>query len=217
MEWPTLIVDNFFTNPHDIVKLSETFKYKRDVNNKWPGTRTVPMHIENNDFFLWSTNKIISLLYPSQVLENKLTWQATQYFQRIPYEIYGEDGWVHRDSETEFTTIIYLSNHFQSGTCLYEGTNFNMSPKYIKEKKDFYKNLKNRKRMEKYREKSSSEFNKKVELFSNFNRLVLFDGSNWHASRNSGNDKSERLTLITFFTDIAGKDIRYPIAQMRRV
>jgi len=117
MEWPTLIVDNFFTDPHNIVKLSKTFKYKRDVENAWPGTRTLSMHKENNDFFLWSTRKIIALLYPSQLgEENNLTWVASQYFQRIPYEIHGEEGWIHNDSDSIFTVIIYLSNHFQSGT-----------------------------------------------------------------------------------------------------
>ena len=71
--------------------------------------------------------------------------------------------------------------------------------------------------MEKYRDKWNSKFSKSVELFSNFNRLVLFDGYHWHASRNSGDDKSERLTLITFFTNIMGKDIRYPLTEMRRM
>lgn len=218
MEWPTLIVDNFFTDPHAVVKLSKTFKYKRDVENAWPGTRTLEMHKENNDFFLWSTKKIVALLYPSQVgEENTLTWVASQYFQRIPYEIHGDAGWIHNDSDSIFTVIIYLSNHSQSGTCLYEGTNFNTTPKHLKEKARFYKYLKNRKRMEKYRDKANSEFKKKIELFSNFNRLVLYDGAHWHASRNADNDKSERLTLITFFKQVEGKDIRYPITQMRRI
>ena len=71
--------------------------------------------------------------------------------------------------------------------------------------------------MEKYREKCNSKFRKKIELFSNFNRLVLFDGANWHASRNSDKSESDRLTLITFFEIITGKDIKYPITQMRRI
>ena len=101
-------------------------------------------------------------------------------------------------------------------TCLYEGKHINVEAEYAEEKRRFYRDLKDRKRMEKYKDKNNSKFRKKVELFSNFNRLVLFDGSNWHASKNSGADKSDRLTLITFFSSVTGEGLRYPITQMKR-
>ena len=218
MQWPTLIVDNFFTDPHAIVKLSKTLKYVRSPDNTWPGMRTLPLHQVDNDFFHWSTRKIIALLYPTQiVVDNAIKWQAGQYFQRVPYKAYGEEGWVHGDVEHEFTVIIYLSDHPQSGTCLYEGKRFNSLPKYLEEKEKFYRDLKDFRRMEKYRNKANSQFRKKVELFSNFNKLILFDGSNWHASINADNSKSDRLTLVTFFTSVTCKGIRYPITQMRRI
>jgi len=218
MQWPTLIVDNFFEDPNAVVKLSKTFKYDRAENHKWPGTRTLPMHTVDKNFFLWSTKKIMALLYPMNL--ETVRWEAAQQFQRVPFNTHGEEGWVHIDTDYELTTIIYLSHHPQSGTCLYEGKHFGPLPevlKYRKEKERFIKELKDRKRMEKYKNKNNSNFHKKIELFSNFNRLVLFDGHNWHAARNSSADKSERLTLITFFKDITCKDIRYPIPQMRRI
>ena len=218
MQWPTLIVDNFFTDPHAIVSLSQKFKYKRDEQNRWPGTRTPSMHEADIDFFRWSTRKIIALLYPAQVMsEGAVQWQAKQYFQRVSGNTYGKEGWVHGDGPSEFTSIIYLSDHEDSGTCLYKGKQFNAQPTQLDEKQRFNKDLKNRKRMEKYKEKNNSKFCKKVELFSNFNRLVLFDGYDWHASRNPENSKSDRLTLITFFSNISGENIAYPITQMRRV
>tara|TARA_R110002020_G_scaffold467949_1_gene691865 strand:- start:1116 stop:1796 length:681 start_codon:yes stop_codon:yes gene_type:complete len=226
MQWPTLIVDNFFTDPHGVVKLSKTLKYAPSANHAWPGTRTAPLHEVNNAFFQWSTQKILALLYPAhippqssaQILDSDgLQWHAGQYFQRVPFDTYGEEGWVHRDIEDEFTVIIYLSDHPQSGTCLYEGKYFNTQAEHLDEKQKFYADLKDLKRMEKYKEKCNSKFRKKVELFSNFNRLVLFDGANWHASKNADESKSERLTLITFFKDVSCKNIRYPITQMRRI
>ena len=215
MHWPTLIVDNFFTDPQAIVKLSKTLKYKRAIDNKWPGTRSPSLHEVDKEFFLWSTRKIMSILYPMD--RDVIKWEALQYFQRVPYKIYGEEGWVHNDSGQEFTSIIYLSDHFQSGTCLYEGTHFNTAVEYEEEKRRFFRDLTDRKRMKKYRDKSNSKFHKKVELFSNFNRLVLFDSHNWHASRNSGGDKNDRLTLITFFSNIRCENICYPIPTMRRI
>jgi len=193
MQWPTLIVDDFFTDPYAVVKLSKTLKYSRPIKGNYPGTRSPPLHEASRDFFLWSTRKIMTLLYPTQiVVDDGVRWLAEQHFQRVPYEIYGEEGWVHRDETGEITVIIYLSDHRESGTCLYGGKHFNVAPE------------------------NNSKFRKKVELFSNFNRLVLFDGSNWHASRNSGEDKSDRLTLVTFFSSVTGTDMRYPITQMRR-
>jgi len=215
MHWPTLIVDNFFTDPHAIVKLSKTFKYAQAVNGAWPGTRSPPVHEVDKEFFLWSTKKIMALLYPMNL--DEMSWNASQYFQRVPYKIYGEEGWVHNDHIFEFTSIIYLSDYSDSGTCLYEGKHFNSVIEYEEEKKRFYRDLKDFKRMEKYREKANSKFTKKVELYSNFNRLVLFDGYSWHASKGDRMYKDDRLTLITFFKNITIKDIRYPITEMRRL
>ena len=221
MQWPTLIVDDFFNDPHAVVKLSKTFKYTPDDQQRYPGGRTLPIHEVDNDFFVWSTQKIMALLYPAQIvmpIEDGVKWTAFQYFQRVPYNTYGKEGWIHNDAaNSEFTVIIYLSDHPQSGTCLYKGKHFNTTAEYLKEKKRFFKGLKDLNRMEKYRDKCNSKFHKKVELFSNFNRLVLFDGANWHASENVDESESDRLTLITFFTDITCKDIRYPIPQMRRI
>jgi len=215
MQWPTLIVDNFFTDPHAVVKLSKAFKYTKSVDNRWPGTRSPPLHKEDKDFFSWSTKKIMALLYPMNI--DEVSWQAAQHFQRIPYKVHGEEGWVHSDVDYEMTTIIYLNNCTQSGTCLYEGEHFNTELEYTEEKERFYRELKDFKRMEKYRDKANSKFRKKTELFSNFNRLVLFDGHNWHASKGSGVDTEDRLTLVTFFKDITCKEIRYPIPTMRRI
>ena len=215
MLWPTLIVDDFFADPHAVVKLSKTLKYTPAGNGRWPGTRSPPLHEADNDFFLWSTQKIMALLYPME--RTGITWDGTQHFQRTPYKTYGDEGWVHSDIEREFTSIIYLSNHSQSGTCLYEGKHFNTLPEYKEEKQRFYRELKDRERMEKYRDKNNSKFRKKVELFSNFNRLVLFDGHHWHAFKNSGADKEDRLTLITFFNNIRCENLQFPIAAMRRI
>ena len=215
MQWPTLIVDNFFTDPQAVVKLSKTLKYTRAENGRWPGTRSASLHEVDKDFFLWSTQKIMALLYPME--RDTLQWQANQHFQRVPQGTYGEEGWVHSDLAYEFTSIIYLSNHLQSGTCLYEGKHFNLNPKYQEEKEKFYRDLKDKKRMKKYKDKNNSRFTKKVELFSNFNRLVLFDGSNWHASNNSDAGKGDRLTLISFFKNIKCKNMQPHIAAMRRI
>ena len=67
--------------------------------------------------------------------------------------------------------------------------------------------------------KANAHFEKIVDLHSSFNRLVLFDGHQWHGAENYGTKKEDRLTLITFFSTIVGEGgvpIRYPIPMMRR-
>ena len=213
MMWPTVIVDDFFEDPNKIVKFSKTLKFVTAEDSSWPGTRTGPLHEVNNDFFLFSTRKIMSILYPMNL--DQVKWRATQTFQRSNKE-YGEAGWVHSDTSAEITSIIYLSDHANSGTALYRNPNFMLSPLHTKEKEKFYKNLKNKKKAEQKREESNKKYKKVLDMSSNFNRLVLFDAHHWHQATGFGNTKEDRLTLITFFIEVIGDGIKYPIPTMRR-
>ena len=217
MMWPTLIVDNFFDDPHKVINFSKQFKYKRASDHQWPGTRTGPIGELDNNFLSWSTNKIMNLFFPMNI--EQIQWRALQHFQRIPYKTYGKSGWIHRDDQVEFTVIIYLSTHPNSGTSLYKPKHFMAQPIHNDKKTKFFKDLQNPSQSEQWRKKANAPFEKVVDLHSNFNRLVLFDGHQWHGAENFGTEKEDRLTLITFFTEVKGKEgisLRYPIPMMRR-
>ena len=216
MIWPTLIVDNFFDDPHKVINFSKQLKYERAPGHEWPGTRTDHLGKVGKEFFLWSTRKIMMLLFPMNI--EQINWKAVQHFQKIPYKTFGKSGWVHLDDKDEFTVIIYLSNHPKSGTGLYKAKQFTSRPLYGDKKTKFFKDLKNYSSTETWRKKANAHFEKVVDLRSNFNRLVLFDGHQWHGAENYGTEKEDRLTLITFFKDVRGTGvpIRYPIPMMRR-
>jgi len=217
MLWPTLIVDNFFDDPQMVINFSKDLTYERAQGHEWPGVRTPSLHTVDEEFFYWSTKKIMMLLFPMNI--EQIKWKAIQFFQKIPSNTYGKKGWVHRDETSEFTVIIYLSHHPKSGTALYKPKQFLTNPPYTDKKLQFYKDLKDPSWEEEWRKKSSAHFNKVVDLHSNFNRLVLFDGYQWHGAENFGTEKEDRLTLITFFRGITGEkeaSIRYPISMMRR-
>jgi len=217
MMWPTLIVDNFFDDPHKIVNFSKQFKYKRAEDHQFPGTRTEGLGKLDKDFFSWSTIKIMNLLFPMNI--EQIKWKAFQHFQKIPYKTYGQKGWIHRDYGVELTVIIYLSNHPDSGTSLYKAKHVAPQDMYDDKKVKFYKDLQNRSLSEKWRKKSNAYFEKVVDLHSNFNRLVLFDGHQWHGAESFGTEKKDRLTLITFFMGVMGQEgttLKYPIPMMRR-
>ena len=214
MMWPTVIVDDFFEDPKKIIKFSKTLNYHRAEDNTWPGERTGPMHQVDHNFFIFTTKKIMTLLFPMTIHDIK--WNASQTFQRTNKK-YGDAGWVHHDNDAEITAIIYLSHHQNSGTSLYKNPNFMLSPLHTKEKDKFYKNLKDKKIAEQKRKDANNQYSKTVEMYSNFNRLVLYDSHHWHQAESFGNSKEDRLTLITFFRSITGKNIKYPIPSMRRI
>jgi len=217
MMWPTLIVDNFFDDPDKVIQFSKQLNYKRSEGHHWPGSRSPQLDKVDKEFFKWSTKKIMTLLFPMNI--EQIKWSAIQHFQKIPYKTYGESGWVHRDNTTEFTAIIYLSHHPKSGTSLYTPKKFAVHTFHNDKKATAFKDLGNYSSGEQWRKKANAHFEKTVDLYSNFNRLVLFDGHQWHAAENYGTKKEDRLTLITFFATIVGEGgalIRYPIPMMRR-
>ena len=86
MMWPTLIVDNFFDDPQKVINFSKRLKYERASGHEWPGTRTDHLGKIDKEFFLWSTTKIMMLLFPMNI--EQIKWNAIQHFQKIPYNLY---------------------------------------------------------------------------------------------------------------------------------
>jgi hypothetical protein len=216
MIWPTVIVDNFFDNPHEIIKASKNFTFKKDLEGRWPGERSDDISILDNKMFNWINYKIVRLLYPMD--HQKMSWKAIQYFQKVDGNIYNTEGWVHSDSPMEFTVIIYLSNHKNCGTSLFDKTTFFNSVSHLKEKQEMYlkKDMKNGLKNLK---KNNEKFEKKLTINSRFNRLVLFDSNQFHAADSFKEEKyenEERFTLITFFSSLNSEDIKYPITEMKR-
>lgn len=201
MLWPTICVDNFFHNPNAVIDFTKTLKFKKSETGRWPGKRTDPLHIVNNDFFQETTIKIIASLYPNELEKGNLRWKAFQYFQKIKSNEYLEPGYIHQDTSTEFTSIVYLSDEEEAGTAIFKKIKDPVpNHKNIKEKsylnnersKEFFKSIKENREC----------FQQTFEFTSLKNRMVLFDAFHFHAVNNFGKKQKERLTLITFFESI---------------
>jgi hypothetical protein len=217
MLWPTICIDDFFEDPLSVKNFADTLNFKKNPEGRWPGERTEFLHNINNEFFNFTTKKVMSILFPMNY--KKLTWKASQMFQRINGNIYNNFGWVHTDHE-EFTSIIFLSNHKQCGTSLFKKKKIMSKVINSEFKQEYYKNTEKIKtEEEKYLKENNDQFEKTLTLNSRFNRLILFDSSNFHAAEKYGEEKinEDRLTLITFFTDINGNENKYPISEMRRL
>lgn len=220
MLYPTIQVQNFFKNPDEIVEYSKQLKFDYDSEGRWPGKRSDYLHKLNNPFFGYLTRKIVSLIYP--MTYHDISWTADSTFQSIPANENTGEGWIHQDIYAEFTAIIYLSKHNRCGTSIYKKNNeyiFNddgaidIKKYYYLNKKPFdeayYKALK----------ENNSNFTKISEFNSCYNSCIIFDGHNYHGADQYYDDncKEERLTLITFFKELSGKNLKYSGGELNRI
>ena len=103
--FPTIIVDDFFEDPHKVIQLANSLDYidSAEVNYAWPGKRSTPLHEADYSFFNDTVVKVLTTYFPfAKVSYN----DARLLFQKVS-SIY-EDGWTHRD-ENLITFIIYLN------------------------------------------------------------------------------------------------------------
>jgi|TARA_R100001163_G_C5052790_1_gene189395 hypothetical protein len=219
MLYPTYVIDNFFPNPDEVVKFSKSLDFKRDTNlGKWPGERTRLMHEINPRFFQYTTKKILSLIFSNNF--PNVNWDAQQYFQKVPCDKDVKQGWVHNDSDYQLTAIVYLSKHKGCGTSIYQKNDFFTTSKNYRIKEEYYsQNKKFDKRYYQALEENNSCFTKTIEVESVYNRLVLFDGAQWHGVNGfyDKNISEDRLTLITFFHDISGYNLKFPVPELNRM
>ena len=61
MIYPTVVLDNFFTNPDTIRDFALSLPYERDADGRWPGERSPMLHTYNEDLVFSFAKKIISI------------------------------------------------------------------------------------------------------------------------------------------------------------
>jgi hypothetical protein len=217
MIWPTMCVDNFFDNPNEIIELSKKCTFK-PISNA-PGTRSEPLHIIDPKFSEYLCTKMLSLYYPNDI-EN-VRFYAISTFQKVPANL-KFDNWVHKDDNYEITALIYLNEHTDSGTSLFNRKKLKFDGiQYSAEKNKYFNDNNETKDLKKFRDLNNNSFNETSSFKGIYNRLVMFDGSNFHASH-IYNDKQnrDRLTLITFFKKIELLNTdrsNYPIPTSKRI
>ena len=220
MIFPTLCIDNFFTNLNEIIKFSKTLSYAPASNGEWPGERTEKIHLIDLDFFNYCTSKMIASLYPNDWRD--MSWSASSSFQRIKGS-WQEEGWVHQDVD-EVSCIIYLDGDENCGTSLFKPTthqSIDIKKQNIKKDGNLNPDKIKTKDYKQAREKSNQRFKKTISFDSIPNRCIMFDSSQYHAVNKYNNSKQkERLTLITFFHSIQrndGQQLKYHAAEAKRI
>ena len=210
-------IDNFFNDPYDVLDLAEKCKYNKD--RKVPGLRSEPLHITHYDFYKYLNLKILNCLYPNEV--NNIQFKSVSLFQKIPSSM-KYDGWVHKDEDKFLTSIIYLSAS-DAGTSLFKPKNNFFIPNDLDDEKHayFWEHEKYQgedlERIKINRSTWNNSFEETVRFKGEFNRMICFDGNEYHAAQ-IHNGPKDRLTLITFFDEITlnNKSINFPLPTLRR-
>jgi|TARA_X000001036_G_scaffold409457_1_gene420568 arsenate reductase-like glutaredoxin family protein len=218
MIFPTLIVDNFFSDPYKIKTISDKLNFKKDPNGEWPGERSEQLHKVNFNLFNFINLKILSLLYPKD--HHQINFTASSTFQKISKERYPHEGWVHKDNPSEITAIVYLSKHKNCGTSLWKAKDF-FVPNNMDDKKYYYKKDTFDEEQLKFLKEHNNNYEKILEVDSLFNRVLIFDSNHPHSANNfvDLNVDDDRLTLITFIKklQINNEPLKYPITECNRL
>jgi len=189
MKINTLIIDDFYDNPHEVrdFALNQDF----DVDGNYPGHRTVSFLDDD----IKST--LQSLLNP---FAGEITSWGGDYSGSFQYTTAEDRSWIHSDSTTGWAAVLYLTpdaplssgtgtfKHKQTGLCGWDG------------------NVHTEEETEKAPHMNEASDYTKWELVdqlgNKFNRLVMYRSDTYHVSLDYfGKDKYDgRLFQVFFFT-----------------
>jgi hypothetical protein len=223
----TACVDNFFKDPGLIRNFALGLEYKKDNLGRWPGKRSLPLHLIDNEFSISLLLKIFSIYVDLNV--NNIKWENSEiYFHKNNNldnnkENIKNKGWIHKDEDWDFAGIIYLTPDvdIQSGTSLY-----NLKEEF----KNEYSNIRNYYKHMFYNnekidmldyEKSYNNFNnmflEKTNFSNIYNRLVCYDANEFHSIKNLHTKNNERLTLVFFVRGISFLSYKSPIDKIQQI
>jgi len=200
--YPSIIVDNFFPNPDEVVKFAKMQTFHPN-DGTYPGKRTYNIVELDKDLYEFIFRKINNIFY----CETNYRWVGNCYFQLIePFTKNQYDakniGWVHYDTNYQFGGIIYLNKNPEkdTGTVLYkEKCGFsNITNEKLKLKFDHYTGESvDDEEYENALQNVNSKFEETVVVSNVYNRMLLFGSNVPHAVQTYGN-LQDRLTIAFF-------------------
>jgi len=205
--YPITVIDNFYKDPYLIREfaLSQHFYQK----GPWPGVRTDQFVKLEPDLFLEFVKKTLSVFF--NLTHEQLFWNFNSTFQLCNKEF--EEGWVHTDWDgkephgSRFAGVIYLTPDapVSGGTSVFklkETETFDYHSMDWTAKNQFYAGNIDRS-LEDYRlqrDAHNNKFIKTVDIGNVFNRLVLYNTTDFHKENllfgETVNDS--RLTQVFF-------------------
>lgn len=179
------IIDNIYENPEEVREYALIQSY--EAHNYHPGIRTNSIYMQPE---LYTFIEKVFLSYDLKVTD------VDNYFQ---YNTADETTWIHHDNqnyngENTYAGIIYLTPNapIPGGTAMYKYIDGNMDrldTEILQNKKSITANS-----------KDSSKWIKTTKLGNIFNRLIIYNSSNYHSSMEyfGNNIQDARLMQLLF-------------------
>lgn len=219
-------VDNFFDDPDFIREFALSLPMQPDPNGAWPGSRTDFLHNIDREFWQSLMLKALSSYYDLKY--SNIVWDDSKVsFQLIPpWDGNKNDptnvGWIHKDLGDDLAGLIYLTPDADpdSGTSL-----FNLKPEWEHIHLDYNRQpakhmwqLGDKISREEYikeLEEHNNKFYEKTRFQNIYNRLIMYDSSEYHRANNFYTGNNDRLTCVFFLKGVkAGsteeRTSRYP-------
>ena len=237
----TKFVDDFFNDPEALVDFGKSLPKEVSSDGRWPGKRSKQLweidEVLHNTIVL----KILNCYYDLDYLD--ISWSSAKTgFQEIPRFSKNKNdirnkGWIHQDTdlitgqkvELKLAGLIYLTPNIDldSGTSLFDvksnkrrylppqqkGSRHDQDP--LIHKHLLYKSGQfDREKYEKDYIKLEENYFEKIRFQNIFNRLIMYDTSEWHRANSywNGDGKDARLHLGFFIGGISGN---YPLERVK--
>lgn len=224
-KFPVTVIDNFFDHPDIIRNWALTLDYSGDPDGRYPGSRTKMLSELSSDFSNQITQKILNLFYDFETC-GRISWSIEASFQKVSSRRKNtktalDEGWIHSDC-CEYSGVIYLNKDFPpgTGTSIYkfigEGCP-DSAP--IDQKFKFYKNEKIDEEEYLNQLKNNNEnYVETVRVENVYNRMVLFEGGQYHGVPTFHTKIDEdRLTLVFFLHNLKfHNNQKYPITRLKQ-
>lgn len=219
MYFPSICVDNFFKDPNAIREFALSLEFKPTINRPWPGKRSASLAKIYPNYFHQFCDKLFSLTYDWAKHKN-VSWAVETYFQLIEPNHYMNinKGWVHQD-HCVYAGVIYLSPdaELDCGTSLYSANKSFDIPINLEYKEEMFLNFSSENEsvyMQKL-EENNSQFIETVRYNNVYNRLIAYDGHNYHAANHfTGKNQKPRLTQVFFVEEVSST--YFPIPSMNQ-
>ena len=220
MFFPTIIYDNFFDDPDIIVDFANSLEYEGG-DGSWPGKRTDDLQNIDMSFKKYFIDQILLMFYPDKLYD----WYAKVRFQKV--ESMHEDqyhikncGWIHKDVTDAAGGIVFLDKNpaEDTGTSLYKKKNifFPTSKQIVDCKKKWYtgEDVSDEEYASHFHSHSGN-FDETVRVKNVYNRLLLFNGNEYHGVHTYGPPDHTRLTLVFFITFVNHVNLNYPLIRQQ--
>jgi len=210
MNFPTMCVDDFYSDPDAIREYALKQEFSPSPNGAWPGKRTEELWKLDDPIIEEFCHKIFSLYF--DLSKTTCHWKVSSVFQLIePYDSSNESiknqGWVHYDNAL-MGGIIYLTPNpdIETGTSLCELALGKTYDNVQETKQKFYKG----ESVERYGDQIKEHndcFVETVKFGNVYNRMICFDGNVPHKANGFYNAGVPRLTQVFFLEDFESDSI----------